>query len=133
MHTDLAGHLPVPVELSSVKIDNDDVGGPQEKLADTGRSDQQAMSIQPNGKIARGPRHKSQAVKQSAESDQIPSQLDFSPAFALHWFGPFYELRLRRKIRLPGLRCRAYCNWWVIKGILSAIGEDNCWTESLSS
>src|SRR6266576_3419441 len=69
MHTDLAGHLPVSIELSSLKIDDNYVGRPQQELADTGGSDQQTRVIQSNGKIARRSRHKPQSIKQSAESD----------------------------------------------------------------
>src|SRR6266513_50796 len=66
MHTDLASRLPVSIEMSSLKIDDNYVGRPQQELADTGGSDQQTRVIQSNGKIARRPRHKPQAIKQSA-------------------------------------------------------------------
>jgi hypothetical protein len=69
MHTDLASHLPVSIQMSSLKIDDNHVGSLQQELADTSGSDQQTPVVQPNGKIARGPRHKPRAMKQSAESD----------------------------------------------------------------
>ena len=69
MHTEFAGHLPVSIEMSSLRIDDDDVGRPQQELADTSGSDQQTPVVQPNGKIARRPRHKSQTIEHSAESD----------------------------------------------------------------
>ena len=84
MHTDLASHLPVSIELSSLKIDNDHVGRPQQELADTRGSDQQTMVIQSNGKIARRPRHEPKTIKQSAESDQIPPQLAFGSALDVY-------------------------------------------------
>src|ERR1700680_2612242 len=66
MHTDLARHLPVSIEMSSLKIDDDHVGRCQQELADTGGSDQQTRVVQPNGKIARRPRHKPQTIEHSA-------------------------------------------------------------------
>jgi hypothetical protein len=69
MHADLAGHLPVSIELSALKIDDDHVGRPQQELADTGGSDKQTLVIQSNGEIARRPRHKPQTIEHSAESD----------------------------------------------------------------
>ena len=69
MHADLASHLPVSTELSALKIDDDHVGRPQQELADTGGSDQQTAVIEPNGKIARRPRHKPQTMEHSAELD----------------------------------------------------------------
>src|SRR5882762_4233994 len=52
VHTDLASHPPVSIELSSLKIDDDHVGWPQQQLANPGGSDQQTRAVQPNGKIA---------------------------------------------------------------------------------
>ena len=69
MHADLASHLPVSIELSALKIDDDHVGRLQQELADTGGSDQQTVVIQPNGKMARRPRHEAQTIEHSAESN----------------------------------------------------------------
>jgi hypothetical protein len=84
MHADFASHLPVSIELSALKIDDDHVGRPHQELADTCGSDQQTPVIQSNGKIARRPGHKPQTIKQSAESDQIPPQLAFCSAFDVY-------------------------------------------------
>ena len=69
MHTDLASHLPVSIELFPLEIDDYQIGRPHHELADTGGSDQQSPVIQSNGKIARRPRHKPQTIEHSAESD----------------------------------------------------------------
>ena len=69
MHADLASHLPVSIELSALKIDDDHVGRLQQELADTGGSDQQTLVIQSNREIARRPRHEPQTMEHSTESD----------------------------------------------------------------
>jgi hypothetical protein len=69
MHADLARHLPVSIELSALKIDNNHVVRPQQELADTSGSDQQTLLIESNGKIARRPRHEPQPMEHFAESN----------------------------------------------------------------
>jgi len=52
MHAELAGDLPRSLELSALKIDDDHVGGRQQKLAEASGSNQQALLVQSNGKIS---------------------------------------------------------------------------------
>jgi hypothetical protein len=83
MHAEFAGDLPRSFELFAVEIDDDHVGGCEEELAEAGGGDEEALQIEPDGEVAGGAGHESQAIEEFAEVDDVSAQLGLGPVFVV--------------------------------------------------
>jgi len=82
MHPDLAGNLPRPRKLPSLKIDDHHIFRPQQKLASSRRSRQNPVSIKPYREIPRGSRHEAKPMQHPSEPDQASPKVTFHLRFA---------------------------------------------------